>query len=302
MQEITADTDWAFTQYERVRHLLPSASFPDTSQNIANLGDIADQFDVFLLDAFGVLNVGDTPIKGAPEQVAALQAAGKKVMVLTNGAGMPLEVALQKYKRFGFDFTAENVIASREILAMSLPGRPAMKWGAMAMPASKLDGLGVDVVDLGVDRPLFDAVDGFILLSAATWTDQQQEILTESLLKNPRPVLVGNPDIIAPRENDFSLEPGWFIHEIIRTTGIAPEFFGKPFDGIFAEARRRIPTDIPDHRIVMVGDTLHTDILGGKAAGFGTVLIEDHGLFAGKDTAKYIAKSGIQPDFIAPTT
>ena len=32
----------------------------------------------------------------------------------------------------------------------------------------------------------------------------------------------------------------------------------------------------------MVGDSLHTDILGGAAAGMTTVLITDHGLFRGR--------------------
>jgi ribonucleotide monophosphatase NagD (HAD superfamily) len=52
----------------------------------------------------------------------------------------------------------------------------------------------------------------------------------------------------------------------------------------------------------MVGDTLHTDVLGGAAAGIGTILITDHGLFKGFDVAPYITQSGIQPDWIVSTT
>jgi ribonucleotide monophosphatase NagD (HAD superfamily) len=52
----------------------------------------------------------------------------------------------------------------------------------------------------------------------------------------------------------------------------------------------------------MVGDTLHTDVLGGAAAGCRTVLVTDHGLFAGRDTVPFIAASGIVPDFIVKTT
>ncbi len=51
----------------------------------------------------------------------------------------------------------------------------------------------------------------------------------------------------------------------------------------------------------MVGDTLHTDVLGGAAAGCRSVLVTDHGLFAGRDTAPFIAASGIVPDFIIPS-
>ena len=48
----------------------------------------------------------------------------------------------------------------------------------------------------------------------------------------------------------------------------------------------------------MVGDTLHTDILGGANAGVQTVLIEGYGFFRGKESAPYIQQSGIIPDFI----
>lgn len=302
MPDFKADTDWAFAQYERVRDVLPSAEFPATSTMIANLGDIADRFDVFLLDAFGVLNVGETPISGAPEQIAALQAMGKTTFVLTNGASLPAEVSLKKYRRFGFDFTPETVISSREVLMATLAAQPSLKWGCMALAASRLDQFPADITALGDSAALYDQVEGFILLGSANWTAERHAMMVNSLKANPRPILVGNPDLVAPHEDGLSLEPGWFAHEAARATGIAPKFCGKPFDAIFTEARKRIPASIPNHRIAMVGDTLHTDILGGKAAGFGTVLILDHGLFRGKDIAPYIKASGIVPDFIAPTT
>jgi ribonucleotide monophosphatase NagD (HAD superfamily) len=47
----------------------------------------------------------------------------------------------------------------------------------------------------------------------------------------------------------------------------------------------------------MVGDSLHTDILGGRAAGCFTVLVTGHGFFAGVDPAPFIAASGLVPDF-----
>ena len=70
--DYSCDAQWAFSAYQAVRHRLPSATFPTTSQNVAGLGDLADQFDVFLLDAFGVLNVGQRAIPVAPERVRDL--------------------------------------------------------------------------------------------------------------------------------------------------------------------------------------------------------------------------------------
>ncbi|MEM7239878.1 MAG: HAD hydrolase-like protein, partial [Pseudomonadota bacterium] len=50
--------------------------------------------------------------------------------------------------------------------------------------------------------------------------------------------------------------------------------------------------------VVMVGDSLHTDILGGQIAGLKTALIAGYGFFAGADVEKAVGQSGISPDYI----
>ena len=299
---MASDADWAFAQYELVRDALPKAEFPATSTHIDNIGEIADQIDVFLLDAFGVLNIGETVIAGAPERVAALQAAGKQVFVVTNGASLPPEVSLAKYRKFGFDFKQSDVIASRDALAVGLSGRREKLWGVMALEASKLEDFPVPCARLGLEADLYDRVEGFVLLGSAQWSEAHQDMLVSSLKRNPRPVLVGNPDIVAPREDGLSLEPGWYAHDLTQRTGIKPEFYGKPFTNVYDLALAQVDPSTPRERIAMVGDTLHTDVLGGAAIGVKTILITDYGLFAGKDVAGYIQESGIVPDWISTYT
>ena len=82
-----------------------------------------------------------------------------------------------------------------------------------------------------------------------------------------------------------------------------PIFCGKPFGNAFDAVLARLGPDAPPlSRIAMVGDTLHTDILGGAAAGLGTVLVTRHGVYAGRDVGPFIARTGIVPDYIAETT
>lgn len=75
---------------------------------------------------------------------------------------------------------------------------------------------------------------------------------------------------------------------------------GKPFPEVFDLALARHPQSVPPARVLMVGDTLHTDILGGLQAGFATVLVTEHGSLAGLDVPDAIARSGIVPDFVVP--
>ena len=89
------------------------------------------------------------------------------------------------------------------------------------------------------------------------------------------------------------------------TSGEAEHFVAGPESGHagadgFHDACAR--TGLPPERLAMVGDTLHTDVLGGRAAGMGAVLVADHGLFAGRDVRGYIARSGIVPDAVVATT
>ncbi len=295
---IKVDSDWAFAQYERVRPVLPQANFPSRSVRISHMSEIADQFDVFLLDAFGVLNVGQEVISGAPEWVGALQSAGKKVLVVANGATFSPSASLQKYKNLGFDFTAEDVIASRNILADALIGREEKLWGVMASRGGAINELPVECFEMGQAPEDFERAEGFIFLGSGEWTLTQQAMIVASLKARPRPVFVGNPDIVAPREHGLSLEPGWFAHEIARKTEVVPQFFGKPFDNIYQRALKQAGKSVVPERIVMVGDTLHTDVLGGAAAGVKTVLMADYGLFAGLDVEPFISGSGIVPDYI----
>jgi len=298
------DAGWACRRYEEIRPRLPAARFPETSRRIGNLGDLSGEIDVFVLDGYGVLNVGARVVPGAPERIAALRAAGKRLFVLTNGASYPAARTLQRYRRLGFDFTAHEVVSSRDALARAMAGRPEKRWGFAAVEASAIGELTQAGVRLGDDPADYDAVDGFVMLSTGDWSRARQDLLLASLRTRPRPVLVGNPDLVSPREDGLAAEPGLYAHEIADLTGCVPEFYGKPFANVFELVRERIGPDsgVPPHRIAMVGDTLHTDILGGAGMGWRTVLVLDHGLLKGFSAAALDRLSDIRPDFIADTT
>ncbi len=97
-------TETAFQRYEEIRDRLPDARFPDRPRSMDTLADVASHVDAFVLDAFGVLNVGSTPIPGAVERIAQLRAMGKRLIVLTNAASDDHAFAIEKFKGLGFDF------------------------------------------------------------------------------------------------------------------------------------------------------------------------------------------------------
>ena len=294
-----ADGHWAFEAYQAVRGRLPQSGFGGPPHKAATLAEVAGPFDLILLDAYGVLNVGETPIPGAPESIAALRRAGKAVMVVSNSAGYPKRLMMRRYARQGFDFAPTEVTTSREALLHHLSGLPPRRWAMMLNPEYGTEEFeGLDCTFLADDPEVYDRAEGFLLIGSDGWSETRQAMLEAALRRVPRPVLVGNPDIVAPRETGLSREPGHFAHRLADATGIAPVFLGKPFDGIFklALARQVVPPD--PARVLMVGDTLHTDILGGRQMGFATVLVTNFGALAAMDADDAIARSGIVPDFI----
>ncbi len=288
----------AFASYERVRHRLPAVKGDGACVGLENLDALADKMDVFLLDAFGVLNIGDTAIEGVPERVAGLQKAGKRVMIVSNAAGFPHAKLMEKYNRLGYNFAPEDVITSRKATLHALRQIGPRKWGLMATESlGRGDIEQFEMVYLAEDSAAYDDAEAFVLLGGAAWTETRQLLLEASLKNAPRPVYVGNPDIVAPREDGFSIEPGHFAHRLADKTGVELQFFGKPFGNIFDLAFAQLD-DVDFGRIVMVGDSLHTDILGGQAAGLKTALIANFGFFSGHEVEGPIAASGIQPDYI----
>ncbi len=296
-----ADARWAFERYEAVRARLPGADVSGAAEERADLGELTDHFDVFVFDSFGVLNVGDAPIAGAAARVAGLRARGKQVLVLTNGATPPLASLPQKYADFGFDFGRREIVSSREVLATHLEARQAAgPWLVVAPEASNVSELGVPAIRYAGAQNWPDGAGGVILLSRKTIDDELMARLGAALVDAPMPLLVGNPDLVAPRLDGFSLEPGSYAHQLADDTGVRPEFFGKPFANAFEAVWERLDGAVPRHRIAMVGDTLHTDILGGAAAGFGTVLVTGHGVLKDLDVMACIEQSAIWPDYIVP--
>jgi len=289
----------AFACYEAVRHRLPNPRASSSGGvRCDTLEDIAPDFDVFLLDAFGVLNIGETAIPETPERVERLRAAGKRVLVVSNAASLPHASLVAKYQRLGYAFAPQDVVTSRATLVAAMKDRRGLHWGLMASRGAGLHDLGdLEVSYLENDPAIYDAVDGFLMIGSSGWTEHRQVLLETALSRRRRPVLVGNPDIVAPRETGFSAEPGYFAHRLADRTGVTVDFFGKPFANIYDLAFARLG-EVDRSRVVMVGDSLHTDILGAHAAGVASALITGYGFFAGRDAARAVAAAGIAPDYL----
>lgn len=292
------DAKAAFERYEQIRDRLPKSECTAKADPIESLLEIADQADAFVFDAYGVLNVGEGPIAGAAARVKTLRGLGKQVFVLSNSASNTRRAIQARFKGLGFSFEPDEIVSSRDVALDHVKGYSQVRrWGVIAPAHHKPADLPFNNITLGDDVDEYRSVDGFLFLGAAQWTIGRQNLLAQALLDTPRPVVIANPDLVAPRETGLSLDPGYYGHALADVTGQMPVFLGKPFAPAFERIEALLPKGQDRARVVMVGDTLHTDILGAAARGWRTVLVTGHGLFAGFVPSPFIEISGIRPDW-----
>ncbi|HKF73892.1 MAG TPA: HAD hydrolase-like protein [Stellaceae bacterium] len=289
----------AWREYRRSERRLPSKPPPVRPERVAGIREIRHHFDAVILDAWGVLNLGAVPIPRALAAVKELRASGVPLLVLSNDAAIDRAAAAENHRRRGYPFNAEDIVAGLDLLpealaALALEAPP----GLIADPSAPMQALTAAMPALGEDPGIYDQVPGIVFLSADQWSERKQDLLRESLVRRPRPLIVCNPDIASPETNMLNAEPGFYAHRIADETGDPPILCGKPDGGIYRKALGRLGGIRPE-RVLCVGDTLHTDILGGRAAGCRAMLVQD-GFCAARDALTLAAECGIWPDFVAP--
>lgn len=297
------DADKTLQIYEGLRPVLPKPRAVNTHIH-ERLIDLLDECDALILDGFGVINVGADKIDGIDTLLAEAKARNIIVVVLTNGASHPSAISAQKYQDWGLGLTAEQVVSSRDACVEHLKTLPASNkliTGCMATTPLGLAG-ELRLAPNSDNKAIWDIADGVVLLGTTSWTAEQQTQL-EAFLKQPEKQLyIANPDISAPHLDGFSFEPGFFASAAMQKTATQPYWCGKPHAPAFEIAIQRVNIlagrAIDTQRMIMVGDSPHTDILGGNAAGLRTALITSYGLLREHRAEEVLKQIDIWPDFL----
>jgi HAD superfamily hydrolase (TIGR01450 family) len=296
----TMDMQDLINVYEVLRPWLP-APRPAEARHTDRLVDILDHVDALILDGFGVLNVGWDPIDGIHDFLATAAARDVALMVLTNGAGQGADASWQKYRAWDLPLARNQVVSSRDALEADIDRLAADKRVGVIGGGVRPFGLAGEITMAEPDR-LFAEAEIFAFLGSGMWGEDEQQQLEQALRLPGRVLFVANPDIGAPLGDQFSTEPGYWAARAMQATGTRPLWFGKPhpaaFDIAMAHLQDVYGRPFERHRVGMVGDSLHTDILGASAAGLQSVLLTDYGLFRDGGAPAMIRRCGIIPDWI----
>lgn len=253
----------------------------------AGLKDIAGRYDGFILDLWGVVHDGQAPYPGAVATLRRLRELGKRVLLLSN-APRPSGIVSSFLADMGvdercYDFLVTSGDLVRAVLESGdgLPGRRCLMIGS-DRDHGLLDGL---------DYTLAASPDAADFVLCCGLRDDEKEKLDGylPLLRAAQacalPMICANPDLTVMRGRRLVLCAGT-LAAAFEEMGGRVRYYGKPHAAAYEACFKRL--DLPQGRVLAIGDSLRTDVAGAIAAGIAVLLIpggihaEEWGLMPGE--------------------
>lgn len=272
-------------------------------KRIDGLREIADQFDLYLVDQYGVLHDGVAAYPGAIEGLAAIATGGREVIVLTN-SGKDASDNLARLVKLGFSDAHFRVLSSGEVglqLVRSGGLGPRFTVGAAACVIGRGGdryAFASDEFDL-VARPVDAAFLVFAGSDAPTTSLESYRAQLQKAAEACVPAICVNPDITMIRDGQLVPAPG-AIARIYESLGGRVDYVGKPHGVFFRHALALAASDV-NARTLMIGDSPEHDVCGGKAMGLSTLLVRTgiHQALAEPELLSLCAACSGTPDFLA---
>ncbi len=240
------------------------------------LAALADRYDGYILDLWGVLHDGIQAFPWALDCLAQLRARAKRVLILSNAPRRTDAIAARCAE---LGIVAEHydaLMSSGEDAWRHLKGRPDAWYQALGERCYHLGperdlGMRVGLAYAFVDR-LEDA--DFILntgaLSAEDTADAYTPLLQEAL-RRQLPMVCANPDLVVYRGARMEICAGTIAARYEQLGGEV-RYHGKPHSDIYHTCLGLFGGMAPE-RILAVGDSLRTDVVGAHAVGLDALFI-----------------------------
>lgn len=239
---------------------------------IRGLGEIAPAYDAFILDLWGCLHDGIAVYPAALDCLHRLKAAGKKSIILSNAPRRAREVEARIAEMgIGPDLYAGLYCSGEEtwraITANEIPALRGRGKRVHAIMAAR-DRAMVDDAGLVEARP--EEADYVLAIGIETGSETvaQFEPDLRVALARGLPLVCANPDLVVHRGGVEEICAG-SIAQRYEAMGGDVTWFGKPYPAVY----RRILGDfaLKPERVLCVGDSLRTDVAGGRGIGAGTL-------------------------------
>lgn len=251
-----------------------------------------DALEALVCDMDGVVYRGHEPVPGVAEAVARWRDRGKRIVFCTNNSHYTVDEYVAKLERVGIPAEPPDVVTSAIVLEEVLRERGAEGKKAMAVGAqglrSALDAAGVTIDDgdsvTGIDYVVVGWDDAF------DYRTMRRACLA---VRAGAQLLATNSDATFPAPEGLWPGAGAILASIEVSGGRRAEVLGKPHPPMMDAVARRLQGCT---RVGMVGDRPDTDLAGGIARGWTTILVT-----SGVTAPEEVALVQPRPDVVLPS-
>lgn len=246
---------------------------------VAGLGPLAARYDAFLLDQFGVLHDGSTVYPEVLPCLEALQAAGKRVLILSN-SGTREAPNRARLDRLGIPPALYEAIVTSGEVARSLLASPPPELrragGENPLRCLPLGGDSPRALLEGLDIALTeDVAEADFLLVASFGLQPPPLNAFDDLLHAARDrglaLVCANPDVKGVSAGGLIHAPG-ALAAAYEAAGGQVIYIGKPHPLIYRHVLRKL-APLPPARVLAVGDSLAHDIAGAQGVSLAAALV-----------------------------
>ena len=248
-------------------------------QHLPGFAPLADRYDGFVLDLWGVIHDGVNAFPHAVDCLRHLRDAGKRTLLLSN-VPRPNDAVRTMMRRMGIeDALYTDILTSGEAVRRALQSPPDEWWA----------GLGQRVFHLGPerDKPVLEGLplivtdrpeDADFVLNTGpddhrnpSDMNEFEQVLQDCANANLK-MICGNPDLVVIRGGVRVLCAGSLAARYQELGGDVRSV-GKPDPAIYRPVLDVL--NLPSDRVLAVGDSLHTDIAGATGVGLAVCWVLD---------------------------
>lgn len=277
-------------------------------EQIAGLSDIADRYELFIVDLWGVVHNGVAPFPGVVDCLSELQDAGKRVCLLTNA---PRRSTSNVVRLEGLGVPRHcytKLVSSGEAAHRALRDRPDAFHRGLGRRCFHHGPIRDCDVHHGLDLDMVDVPEAasFILntgIDEPTETLEQHWPTLARALALELPMLCVNPDLVVVIGDRQAICAGALAAAYAEKGGTVG-YHGKPHSAIYELALEELGHSAGE-RVLCIGDAFHTDITGAARAGLDSLLVTS-GIHAKElaqgspaEFAGLIERYGVEPNFAA---
>jgi HAD superfamily hydrolase (TIGR01450 family) len=273
---------------------------------VVSFQSVVDNYKVIFFDAYGVLKNYKGLMPGIERTFEYLKSEKKEYFVITNDASRSPEQLAASYNELGLMAIKSDHIISSGMLAKEYLDLK-VKNGIVAYlgtenSAHYIESSGLRTMPVQeVNDDNIHEVNAIVLLDDEGFDWYSDLNKTVNILRRRTiPAIVANTDSIYPTtQNNVSIAIGGIATMVESIVGKRFLRFGKPDSQIFNFAYEHVRRFklVSKKEILMVGDTLHTDIIGANKFGLDSMLVLS-GNTLPDDAETRIKTTGIIPDYI----